>query len=66
VTEQLAFDLETACARLADGLRDTRRVPTRGAERLVMALVRKGLDERALGPAAALALELDEPRGASS
>lgn len=62
MTEQLRFDLDAACARLADRLRDRRQVPSGGAERLLKALVRRGLDETALRPAAAFALELDRRR----
>jgi hypothetical protein len=56
---QLALDLD-ALRSLVDGLQDRRRVQV-GAERLLVALVRAGLDEEALIPAAALALELDQP-----
>jgi hypothetical protein len=56
---QLQFDLD-ACRRLADGLKDIRRRGT-GPERLLHAIVAAGLDERALIPAAALVLELDQP-----
>ncbi len=68
MTEQLQLDLDAACRRLADQLRDRRRIPpTGGAERLLSDLIRNGLDERALLPAAALviALELDSRREAS-
>lgn len=59
-TGQLALWREHA---LADDLRDRRRVSTTGAERLLVELVRRGLEEQALAPAAALVLELDRPRG---
>jgi hypothetical protein len=55
---QLQLDLDRACRRLADDL-TRRHVPASGAERLLRALVRTGLDERALPAAAGLALELD-------
>lgn len=57
---QLAFDLD-ALTRLVDQLRARRRFDS-GAERLLVALVETGLDDRALLPAAALALELDRPK----
>jgi hypothetical protein len=68
VTEQLTLDLAEACSRLADRLRDPRQRPTGGAERLLVALARRGLAERDVRAAALLALALDEaaPRGASS
>jgi hypothetical protein len=79
--DQLAFDLDALtrlvdeqhanCARIcvrADAnrgqLRDRRRIET-GAPALLAELIRNGLDERALVPAAALALTLDEPRDRS-
>ena len=43
---------------LADQLADRRRVLD-GAERLLIELIRQGLDEKALRPAAALVDELD-------
>jgi hypothetical protein len=62
VSEQLVFDLDAACrGLLRDQLADPRRVPA-GAERLMRVLVKRGLAEDALVPAAALALELDRPR----
>ena len=59
---QLAFDLDALTRRLADRIRDRRHHSRDGAERLLVALVRAGLDEDALIPAAALALELDTPK----
>ena len=59
VRGQLAFDLDPR-VRLAEALCDRRRIG-RGAERLLAALVARGLDERALFAAAALAAELDRP-----
>lgn len=59
MSEQLTFDLDAACRQLADQLADRRRIPTGGAERLLRELVRRSLDERALLPAAVLAVELD-------
>ena len=62
---ELDLDLE-APARLADRLRGRQRLSDAGpgAERLLIALIRRGLDERALAAAVALALELDSPPGA--
>jgi hypothetical protein len=57
---QLAFDLD-ALNRLVGQLHDRRRVGT-GPERLLVELVRQGLDEDALIPAAGLALALDQPK----
>jgi hypothetical protein len=57
--QQLSFDLD-ALARLVDQLHQRRRIET-GAPRLLEALVRCGLDERALVSAAALCGVLDEP-----
>lgn len=45
---------------IADRLADRRRLPAAGAERLLVDLVKNGLDERALLPAAALVCELDD------
>lgn len=56
--EQLVLDLD-ALTRLVERLRETRRIDT-GAERLLVALVASGLDERALTSAAALVLEMEE------
>lgn len=53
------LELELFAVRLADRLADRRAIPPGGAERLLKALVVRGLDETALRPAAALALELD-------
>lgn len=62
MSEQLAFDFDAVRATLADRLRrDNRDVPLGGAERLLTALVKLGLDEDALVPAAMLAAELDRP-----
>jgi hypothetical protein len=61
VSAQMRLDLEAACRTLAALLADRRRTPAGGAERLLRALVRVGLDERALLPAAGMALELDRP-----
>jgi hypothetical protein len=58
---QLQFDLDALAARLADGLRDRRHHGRDGAERLLVALVRQGLDETDLVAAAALAIALDQP-----
>jgi hypothetical protein len=58
---QLQFDLD-AIVYLVDQLRERRGIKT-GAPRLLVELVRRGLDERALISAAALILELDRPRG---
>ena len=56
---QLALDLD-ALRSLVDGLQDRRRGRARpGAVRRLPG--RAGLDEEALIPAAALALELDQP-----
>jgi hypothetical protein len=62
---ELELDLYPAeiKALLAEGLADRRRLDT-GPHRLIAMLVRQGLDERALVPAAALVLELDRPREA--
>ena len=57
---QLAFDFD-ALTRLVARLDDRRRIEP-GAPRLLEALVRRGLDERALLSAAALVLELDRRR----
>ena len=57
MSEQLVLDLDAAT--LAARLADRRRVGDRGsAARLLMALVRAGLDERALPSAAGLVIEL--------
>jgi hypothetical protein len=61
--DQLAFDFD-ALVRLFDQLHARRRIET-GAPRLLEALVKRGLDERALVSAAALVLELDRPKEAS-
>lgn len=61
---QLAFDFDDL-TRLVDQLRARRHVDS-GAERLLVALVETGLDERALLSAAAFALELDRPQEAAS
>lgn len=69
MSEQLQFDINRACRRLADQLKDYRVIPTAGAERLLKALVqRTDLDETTLLPAAALVLqlELDTARKASA
>ncbi len=58
-TEQLQFDIECACALLSDHLKDHRRTPNSGAERLLKTLVQRGLSKDALPAAAGLALELD-------
>jgi hypothetical protein len=52
-------------AHLAGHLADNRRLAVGGAERLLLALVRSGLDEKALVRAAALCALLDDPREAS-
>jgi hypothetical protein len=57
--DQLALDFAQA-ACLLEQLRDRRRVDA-GPARLLAALVRFGLSERAVPVAAALALELDQP-----
>jgi hypothetical protein len=65
VIEQLALDVDGR-TRLAAALLDRRRLPAvdhGGAERLLQALVTRGLEERALPAAAALALELDRTDG---
>jgi hypothetical protein len=57
--EQLQFDFAVK-SLLADQLADRRHdVPAGGAERLLKALIREGLDRDALPHAAALALELE-------
>ncbi len=73
MTEQLQLDIDRACARLADRLKDRAAgrhdVAIGGAERLLRDLVRRtDLNERALLPAAALviALELDTARKTSA
>ncbi len=73
MTDQLQFDLDAACRRLADQLANRAAgrhdVTIGGAERLLRDLVRRtDLDERALLPAAALviALELDTARKTSA
>ena len=58
VSVQLQFDFDALSARLADDLKNRRRVPT-GAETLLRRLVLRGLDEQALTAAAALVLELE-------
>lgn len=60
--EQLAFDLDALRSLLAERLRDRRRIPASGAERLLVELVRRGLDEDALPVAALLTLTLDDSR----
>ena len=49
-----------AVVGIADQLADRRRLPASGAERLLVELVKRGLAEQALRPAAALALALDD------
>jgi hypothetical protein len=61
VPGQLQFDLDALndlVYRLQDRPDHRRRD---GATRLLVAMVRHGLDEKALIPAAAIALELDQP-----
>lgn len=53
-----------AVVGIADQLADRRRLPASGAERLLAELIRRGLAEPALRPAAALALALDDQRAA--
>jgi hypothetical protein len=55
--DQLRFDLAPK-ALLSDDLKDRRRI-NGGPQRLLRDLVRAGLDERALLPAAGLVVELD-------
>ena len=68
MTEQLQLDIDHACRRLADQLRDRRRIPpAAGPERLLWELIRRGLADDALPRAASLviALEHDSRREAS-
>jgi hypothetical protein len=58
---QLQLDIDAAIVRLVDQLRDRRRVTT-GAQRLLVDLIRAGLDVQHLPVAAALVTELDRPR----
>jgi hypothetical protein len=60
--DQLVLDLLAIAddEPLADQLVDRRKRPRAGAARLLVALVRQGLDEKALRPAAALSVVLDD------
>ena len=56
------IDQAIASAQLQSGLHDRRKLPVAsvsGPERLLVTLVRRGLAESALRPAAGLALELE-------
>ena len=56
---QLEFDFTVLRARV-DRLVDRRRVPAGGAERLLVELVKRGLDEQALKSAALLVATIDD------